>query len=70
MALKLFNLDKENLLHKILQANFTRALTDVRKKLIELQCLAADAPTDMPKEDIKQIEQFVKETDNALSRKI
>ena len=64
--LKIYKSKKDDLLTKILKSIFTRAVVKVRTALMELKVLTADAPAEMPAEDVAVLEQFIKETDEKI----
>lgn len=66
--LKIYKSKKNDLLTKILKSNFTRAVVKVRTALMELKVLTADAPEELPAEDIAVLEQFIKETDEKIQK--
>lgn len=66
--LKIYKSKKDDLLTKILKSNFTRAVIKVRTALMELKVLTADAPEELPAEDIAVLEQFIKETDEKIQK--
>ena len=66
--LKIYKSKKDDLLTKILKSNFTRAVVKVRTALMELKVLTADAPAEMPAEDVAVLEQFIKETDGKIQK--
>ena len=66
--LKINKSKKDDLLTKILKSNFTRAVIKVRTALMELKVLTADAPEELPAEDVAVLEQFIKETDEKIQK--
>ena len=66
--LKIYKSKKDDLLTKILKSNFTRAVVKVRTALMELKVLTADAPEELPAEDVAVLEQFIKETDEKIQK--
>lgn len=68
MSLKIFNKEDKGLMYKILKSNFTHALAKVQTAITELKVLTADAPEEMPKEDVNVLEKFVKETSESLNK--
>lgn len=66
--LKIYKSKKNDLLTKILKSNFTRAVVKVRTALMELKVLTADAPEELPAEDVAVLEQFIKETDEKIQK--
>lgn len=66
--LKIYKSKKDDLLTKILKSNFTRAVIKVRTALMELKVLTADAPEELPAEDVAVLEQFIKETDEKIQK--
>lgn len=66
--LKIYKSKKDDLLTKILKSNFTRAVVKVRTALMELKVLTADAPAEMPAEDVAELEKFIKETDEKIQK--
>ena len=58
--------EKEDLLRRILQSNYTRALLKVRSALTELHTLIADAPKELPVDDKVKLLNFVKKADKEI----
>ena len=57
---------RDELLARILRSNYTRALLNVRSALGELRISVADAPAEMPDEDIDSLNKFVKDTEKRI----
>ena len=61
---------ENELLIKILRANYTKALLRIRAELSELRILVADAPDQMPVDDIKTLNKFIKDTEKHIDEMI
>lgn len=57
---------RDELLTRLLRSNYTKALLKVRSTLGELRILVADAPAEMPDEDIDSLNKFVKDTEKRI----
>lgn len=61
---------RDELLARILRSNYTKALLKVRMALTELKTLVADAPQEVPDEDIETMTKFANETDKKIGEMI
>ena len=61
---------RDEMLVRILRSNYTKALLKVRAQLTELHQLIADAPAEMPADDITRLTKFVKETNKEIDEMI
>lgn len=61
---------RDELLARTLRSNYTKALLKVRSALGELRVLVADAPAEMPNDDIDMLNKFVKETEKHIDEMI
>lgn len=68
--LKIYSKKDPSALIKLLQRNYTRAMIKILTSSLELKMLTIDAPSVMPKEDVKALLKLTEEIDSAIHKLI